>query len=131
MYNIKFFILDYVFFVSALAACAALAFFVYTGAKGANAVVQGEDGRWVYPLEAENLLRVRGPIGETLVEVHAGSARVLSSPCENQSCVAQGAVHSGGGWIACLPNRVIVSIESAANTADSSQKNRPPDAAVW
>jgi hypothetical protein len=83
------------------------------GGEGA-VTVKGPEGRWVFPRSTGETLRVPGPLGETVVELKNGRARVLSSPCTNQLCVAAGVIHSGGQWIACLPNRVLVSISGEA-----------------
>lgn len=97
--------------VSALIALAS-ALYVYGGGRGeAQVVVEGDGAQWVFPLDAEETVRVRGPLGETVVAVHGGQARVLASPCENQTCVAAGEIHSHGQWVACLPNAVFLRIE--------------------
>ncbi|MDR1618517.1 MAG: NusG domain II-containing protein [Treponema sp.] len=76
--------------------------------------VKGPEGSWIFPRSAVETLRVPGPLGVTVVELKNGRARVLSSPCTNQTCVAAGAIHSRGRWIACLPNRVLVSVSGEA-----------------
>jgi hypothetical protein len=92
-------------------------FFVYSGAGSQNIIrVKGEGVVWVYPPDAAETLYIEGPLGDTVIEIREGRARVLSSPCANQTCVAAGAVHSHGQWIACLPNRVLVSIESGGGS---------------
>jgi hypothetical protein len=80
--------------------------------------VRGDDGNWVYPAERGERFEVSGPLGITMVELRNGEARVLSSPCVNQTCVAAGAIHSRGQWIACLPNRVFLNIEGGSASAD-------------
>jgi hypothetical protein len=59
-----------------------------------------------------------------VVEISGGKARVLSSPCVNQTCVAVGHIHRQGEWAACLPNKVFVSIEGSAD-------DEALDAAAW
>jgi hypothetical protein len=83
------------------------------GGEGA-VTVKGPEGSWVFPRSAGETLSVPGPLGETVVELKNGRVRVLSSPCTNQFCVAAGAIHSRGQWIACLPNRVLVSVSGEA-----------------
>jgi hypothetical protein len=85
----------------------------YSGG-GETVTVKGPEESWVFPRSAGETLRVPGPLGETVVELKDGCARVLSSPCTNQICVAAGAIHSRGQWTACLPNRVLVSISGEA-----------------
>jgi hypothetical protein len=90
---------------------------------GRRVLIRGADRSWVFPADAEERVAVPGPLGDTVVEVRRGRARVLSSPCDNQTCVAAGHIDARGQWTACLPNRVFVVIEG---TGDA-----PVDAAAW
>jgi hypothetical protein len=85
-------------------------------------LIQAPGESWVFPAAAEELVSVPGPLGDTVVEIRGGRARVLSSPCENQTCVAAGHINARGQWVACLPNGVFVAIEG---------KDAPVDAAAW
>lgn len=96
-------------------------FWAYAGAGTESRVlIQGAGGRWVYPLDREALVRVPGPLGDTLVEIRGGAARVLASPCANQTCLSAGAVHRHGAWLACLPNGVLVRVESSPDAPGPS-----------
>ena len=81
--------------------------------------ISGASGEWLLPLTAEDEVLVSGPIGVNRVVVTTGGARVVEAPCANQICVHTGRISSPGQWIACLPNRVLVSVESAADTIDA------------
>ena len=65
----------------------------------------------LYDLSRDREIEVRGPLGSTVVRIHDGTARVISSPCQNQTCVQSGAIARTGQWIGCLPNGVFLSIE--------------------
>jgi hypothetical protein len=119
--------LDYAVMALSLAVTLCAGWAVYAAPQADVRVrIQGPGGAWVFPLDAEERVAVAGPLGETVVEIHEGRARVLSSPCENQTCVAAGHIRRRGNWAACLPNRVIVSIEGR----DGSD-GEGPDAAAW
>jgi hypothetical protein len=120
---------DYVCLVLA-AAVILLAVIPVYGAGGDQKTInlKGESGTWVFPQDAEETVAVPGPLGDTVVEIRNGRARVLSSPCQNQTCVAAGAVHAHGQWVACLPNRVLVSVEGREPNAG---KGAEVDAAAW
>jgi hypothetical protein len=93
------------------------AFTIYRNPGGESRIVlKGPGGSWVYPRDhrAAELINVAGPLGDTVVELRDGGARVLSSPCANQICIASGTIHARGQWIACLPNQVLVTIEAEA-----------------
>ena len=38
--------------------------------------------------------------------------------CPDKLCIHQGRIHKNGQWIICLPNRVAVTIEGAAEDAE-------------
>ncbi|MDR2515967.1 MAG: NusG domain II-containing protein [Spirochaetaceae bacterium] len=105
--------LDIPVMLLALGLALGAAFRVYRGAgETSRAVIRGSGGaRWIFPLDAAETVRVAGPLGETVVEIAGGRARVVSSPCENQTCVSAGFLHAAGAWTACLPNQVFLLVE--------------------
>jgi hypothetical protein len=120
---------DYACLLAALAIIFAAVIPVYGGAGDQYTInLKGEGRAWVFPQNAEETVTVPGPLGDTVVEIQDGRARVLSSPCQNQTCVAAGAIHSHGQWTACLPNRVLVSVEGRGK---SSGEDTEVDAAAW
>jgi hypothetical protein len=96
------------------------------GSGDLRTVLEGDGRRWEYPLDAVETIVVSGPLGDTVVELRGKRARILSSPCAGQTCVAAGAIHSHGQWIACLPNQVMVSVQSPSGKGGSEL-----DAASW
>jgi len=109
----------------ALAAAAASFLITYSGAGGPSLVnVRGENGFWVFPVDSVESIVVSGPLGDTVVEIDGGGARIISSPCLNQTCVSAGRVQKAGQWAACLPNRVMMYI-------DEGEANNDVDAAAW
>jgi len=88
-------------------------------------MIRGQGLKWSFPLGAEETVNVPGPLGTTVVRIHKESAWVESSPCNNQSCVAQGHLKQQGAWAACLPNGVFLMIEGSDETGNA------PDAIVW
>jgi hypothetical protein len=117
--------LDFVVIAASLALTAFSAFVIYARPEAAGQVtIQGSNGVWVFPLDAGETVIVPGPLGDTVVEIRDHRAWVLSSPCDNQTCVAAGHIDSRGQWVACLPNKVFVAIEG---TDDKGTV----DAAAW
>jgi hypothetical protein len=80
--------------------------------------VEGARNAWLFPVDTEETVVVPGPLGDTVVNIENGSAYVVSSPCANQLCVAQGKIHRPGNLVSCLPNRVVVTIQGKRNTVD-------------
>jgi hypothetical protein len=89
-------------------------------------VIRGaSDLEWIFPLDAEETVTVRGPLGNTVVRIHGNEAWVESSPCANQTCVGMGHADSRGDWVACLPNSVFFLIEG------SNESGYYPDSTSW
>jgi hypothetical protein len=81
-------------------------------------VIEAPTGRWIYALDRDLTVPIPGPLGDTVVEVKDGKARVKSSPCPNQTCVAARAIGKPGEWNACLPNEVMIRVENAGGEKD-------------
>ncbi|RME67757.1 MAG: NusG domain II-containing protein [Nitrospirae bacterium] len=81
-----------------------------TVAGSSDTVTVMVDGkkRFILDLKEEGTYRVKGPIGETLIEIKDGRVRVRDSDCPRKFCVRQGWIRTGA--IVCVPNRVVVSV---------------------
>ncbi|HDR47084.1 MAG TPA: NusG domain II-containing protein [Geoalkalibacter subterraneus] len=88
---------------------------------GARVVVE-RDGQVVFsaPLSEPRSARLSGPLGETVMEIEDGRARVLSSPCPTKACMGMGPASRQGDLLACVPNHLIVRIEGGR------QEDTPP-----
>ncbi len=88
---------------------------------GAHVVVE-RDGQVVFsaPLSEPRSARLSGPLGETVVEIEDGRARVISSPCPTKVCMGMGPASRYGDLLACVPNHLIVRIEGGR------QEDTPP-----
>lgn len=56
--------------------------------------------------------------GELVIAYDREGGRVLSSPCPDQVCVHQGKITRSGQTIACVPEKVLVTIATAAKEND-------------
>jgi hypothetical protein len=115
---------DVLVYALCLACTVVSAALVYGGEGQLFVRIDGEDGSWIYPLSDTAEVTVDGPLGQTVVELRDGAARIKSSPCPNQMCVRQGKLHAAGQSAACLPNRVVAAIERRGGSRDV-------DAAAW
>jgi len=104
--------LDLVIAIAAIAAIVLVSVRVYA-ASGTQlrAVIKGQGGEWVYPLDVDRRVEIPGPLGLTTVEIHGKAVHVTDSPCKNKTCIAAGDIVAAGQWVACLPNKVFVRIE--------------------
>lgn len=85
-------------------------FFTVRGAvrKGSRVSVNANGVHYEYSATANGMYKVAGELGETTFEIKDGRVRIIDSPCLNKTCVAQ-------GWhnpLVCLPNKVMITIES-------------------
>ncbi|GBE00182.1 hypothetical protein BMS3Abin07_02229 [bacterium BMS3Abin07] len=82
-------------------------------------VIIDVNGKQVYmlPLNTDKSVKVKGPLGDTLVEIRDGKVRITESPCPNKICIKQGWIKRGA--IVCLPNRIVVRVNS---TKDGNRK---------
>lgn len=83
---------------------------------GSKLIVE-QDGRvqYVAPLTQEARIEIEGPLGPTVIEIGAGSARVIGASCPQRLCMGMGSIHRQGQVVACLPNRVLLRITGAAH----------------
>lgn len=111
--RVRFF--DILAVVIAAAAIGGFSVLAYSGGRGpAEVVIEASGARWIYPLSQDRTVNVPGPLGDTIVVVEGGKAFVKDSPCPDKLCVLAGAIGTPGQWVACLPNRVMVSIRGGS-----------------
>lgn len=82
------------------------------------------DGKLVQHIDLQNVTRqkefsVQGPLGKTVVQVQNGKARIVSSPCPDKICVRMGWVKMPGQSAICIPNQVLLRINSKNDKVDS------------
>ena len=74
------------------------------------------DGReYAFSLSEDGIHEVEGAIGTTVIEIRDSEARIISSPCPNQTCVRSG----WSGTLCCLPNRVICTAGNGEGGVDA------------
>lgn len=93
---------------------AALGGFAWLGHRPAGArVVALRDGRVIFtaPLDEPRTVELAGPLGNTVLRIADGAARILDSPCPRKICIGMGAISRRGAMVACVPNHILVRIE--------------------
>jgi len=78
--------------------------------KAAQVLIRAEGKEWAYPIDAEEIVEIKGPLGSTVIKINAKKAQIISSPCDNKTCIATGLLAQKGQWSACLPNNVLLII---------------------
>jgi hypothetical protein len=115
-------LLDFVALAVAVGVIAAISVRVYGGGGRPVVEVRGAYSQeWVFPLDSEESLKVRGPLGDTEVVISGGAVRIVESPCPEKICIRTGAISRPGQTIACLPNQVIVVIRGESRAHPGEQ----------
>lgn len=70
-------------------------------------------------LRAPRQLSVPGPLGNTLIVVETGRARIAADPSPRQYCVRQGWLLRPGDIAICAPNQVSLQIAGRTSRYDS------------
>jgi hypothetical protein len=105
---------DWLVVVAGLVAVAALADRFWRGGPAAKAQIRA-NGEVVIEVDLaiRKEFRIAGPLGETVVEIDRGRARVKSDPGPRQYCVQQGWLSRAGDIAICAPNRVSLAVAGA------------------
>jgi hypothetical protein len=107
---VKLRVLDFAAIMASIAAVAFFSLYAYSGNAGSELIIESSGSTWIYPLEETRTVRIRGPLGETIIEIGGGKAAVADSPCPDKLCVNAGPVAAPGQWVTCLPNAVMIRI---------------------
>ncbi len=88
----------------------------FIGGKGAGCVTVKVDGeiQGVYRLSEDQEIEING--GTNKLKINNGTADMTWADCPDKLCVNQRAVSKSGESIICLPNRVIVTVDSSENS---------------
>lgn len=72
-----------------------------------------------YSLNRDRRIKIKGTMGESIIEIKQRKVRFIHSPCRNQFCVLHGWISHNSDITACLPNQMSISLHS---TQDASQE---------
>ena len=64
------------------------------------------------PLNEDNKIEIKTEFGNNTVEIKDGKVRMTDSDCKDRICLHMKPISKPGQNIICLPNRVIVSVET-------------------
>lgn len=71
------------------------------------------------PLSRDQLIKVPGPLGISVISIHQRKARITSDPSPRQYCVRQGWLQQTGEIAICLPNQVSIELTGSRKKYDS------------
>ena len=107
--------LDFLVLMIFLGVVAGSVFFVASGRDDTGTpflVVNAPEGEFVYPMNRNRVVRMKGVLGESVLVIEDGKAFFRESPCPNKICVQTRPVEHDNDWAACLPNQVIIHVET-------------------
>ena len=108
--------LDFAALTLAVGLTAAAALHAYQGrTQSVRLEIRTPEQTWMYSMDRDRVVRVPGPLGETVVRIADREVRVVHSPCPNKLCLKRGGISSAGEWNVCLPNQVMIRIEGKKN----------------
>jgi len=86
------------------------------GGKGASSVTVKVNGeiQGVYSLSEDQEIEING--GTNILVINNGKADMIEADCPDKLCVNQKAVSKNNENIICLPNKVVVSVDSSENS---------------
>lgn len=64
----------------------------------------------LYPITKNQELSIDGPLGPSKIEIKNGKVHFFHSPCLNKLCISHGWISRPGETVACLPNRISISL---------------------
>jgi len=67
---------------------------------------------FIAPLDQPRSVDIEGPLGLTHLVIDNLGAQITSSPCPHKICINMGPVKRSGELLACVPNRIVVRIDS-------------------
>ena len=85
----------------------------------AVAVIKVKDAEYIYPLNQPRELEFEGVLDKAHLVIHDGCIEFVESPCRDKICIHMGQAHQDGDFLACLPNRIIVTIEGGESDTDN------------
>lgn len=111
--NTKIKFLDFIIALIFLSAIYFFALNLFTKkAKTKTLIVQTQTEKFAYSLEKNLHLEFTGLIGKSHIVISNGEAWFEDSVCENKICVESGKISKPNQWASCLPNGIIIYIES-------------------
>ena len=109
--------LDFIFLLVFIAIlCLSILSINKTSSKTPTVIITSPDGQYIYPLDKDREIQVKGLIGISVIQIKNGKASFKDSPCPNKTCVAATPVFRNFEWSACLPNQIFIRIEREDET---------------
>ena len=108
---------DIILVAAVLALCLLFALFFKTEDEGVAIIyLEGKEHSRIDLKDTKNEQIVN--IGNVCIRAYNGEIRVLSSDCPDKVCVEAGAVSKNGSVIACVPNKIVITVVKNGDGVD-------------
>ena len=101
-----------------LAIAVLLPFRPQAAAPAASLWVHSAEGSFHVDPAVDQQVSVQGPVGETLLRIHAGQVWIAQAPCGRQICRSMGPLQGGRGSLVCIPNQVVLRFTTTTDPVD-------------
>jgi hypothetical protein len=97
-----------------IVAMAITGFFLFRGSGdvATTITVECNGDTYRYSLDTNQVISLEGAIGPTVLEIKDHSVAITKSPCTNQTCVHEGWISNSNSFIACIPGKILVTVDS-------------------
>jgi len=82
-------------------------------------IVNGQHETQKISLFQNQEIEIKGSLGNSRLQIEGGRVRFIESPCANKLCIHQGWVNFSGEILACLPNKISVSLVGKQSPFDT------------
>ncbi|MCQ2604874.1 MAG: NusG domain II-containing protein [Spirochaetia bacterium] len=105
---------DLIFIILSLALIAGSLLFIARHGNGTpRAIIKVRDTEYIYPLNMPQTLTFHGELGPATVIIRDNAVFFQESPCRDKICIHMGEGRKDGDFMACLPNRIIITVENS------------------
>jgi hypothetical protein len=70
-----------------------------------------------YPLTQNAEIRLDGAAGHAILIIEDGQAYIKEASCPDKLCIKQGKINKNGETVICLPNKLVVTVNSEDDSA--------------
>lgn len=104
-----------------------------SGLNGRSRALVSADGtEYVYSLSEDRTIELTGAAGPAVLVIEDGTIRFEDSTCRDLTCVHMGKVGPyAARFAACLPNRIIVTLDEGLTDAEKQLTGEDDDALDW
>lgn len=100
--------------------CSALLYINLNKSEGTMVVVTvGGTVVETLPIDVDKTIEIKGPVATNILQIKDGYADIIEATCEDEICVHSRKIKNNDETIVCLPNQVIVKVESNVTDNDN------------